>query len=245
MHKDVRNRVAEFKERFGPVLKELKLGVRVDQEEYYQNVRLIARKRVGDQALVSFSPVAIYFHLPSDRTGEVGWDAATLHIDHWYPKALGDTGWSHWRDWSQTSVKLDRGDDETFAWIESQIREYGSVNIPFDKQYAVDNDQLADAYWATNGAIKDLTVVKRISHPYFGLEEYLTFQDSEGQRVHMRFSDNNRKNVIFIDGKPIGAFSHHEPYLIARLAISLSKGRDEVESWQIEPIEASFLNSFT
>jgi hypothetical protein len=232
MHKNVRNRAVEFKKRFGPLLKELKLRVKVYDDPYFFKIRMWGRRVEGKPT--PFSPVKIFLSASNnERGGEIAWDAATVAIDHWYPKALGQTGWVHWRRWDQTGFKWNEIDGDPFDWLEGQIREHGAVIIPYGEGNSVDFPELADVFWVANESIEDLAIIKS-HHYYHGVEEALTFLDLEGRRVHLTFGGAG--NLLLIDGEPIGSFSTTDIYKIAEVARDMSNGRSSNPSWFLSPL---------
>lgn len=234
MRKYVVNRVAEARERLGPVLKEL--GLRLYVADNLEDTAIYFRGKPDSRngtMLRPASPVTIRFDLPQYLEGkEAQWQQdAELHVDDWRLKPLGRSGWSHRRWWGFEAFPIEKTGDRMFAWIEGKIRKHGVITPVANQPGIVNSNELADLYWEIGGRIRGLAIVRvpiQVGDEYDDVEA-LTFQDHEGRRIHIAPGVGK----VLIDGELVGRYRGDTPRA-ARLAERLTKGSEAAVS-SLEP----------
>lgn len=224
----MRKRMAQIRKHLGSVMETMGLEALCVDEGW--------RYVVDFQTDRSFSPISLEFtHKRHTDEPRPAWSEVRILHGDYRKKKLGSTGWVHMRRWKERVLPIE-GEvgaevnvEEMFAAIARKIRL--SKLVTFEREpMKVSSEDLADIFWAINGRIPDLAVMRVDGEDFPGEEEMqyeaLTFMAHEGRRVHLCLRPGSARGPIFADGEEIARVYTDDLRQVAEYAVSLSTGID-------------------
>lgn len=227
--KYIRNRMVEFRERIGPLLKELNLRSQTQENDGGIEVYFVPRKKEHDPYL-SHSTVSIFFD-DRETTGlrEATWERAWLSVEQHERRPIGDTGWYHRRWWDSEFSKLPTEREEMWQFIEQNFRERPFVTMEIGSD-EIESEELYDAYQnivslPEHLRIEGLAIEQQLTDE--GLVESIVFDDVHGRQVRLEFHQVGAKCRAFVDGEPVGFFHNSRESTVATMAYFLYADNSE------------------
>ncbi|MBX5173211.1 hypothetical protein HJB84_25655 [Rhizobium sp. NZLR1b] len=217
----VDNRIAEIREKLGPLLDEMGIEASVQFTRRSATVSFLPK-----QGETCFSPVEIVFgdgdqYLEDDH--EASWSDAHVKVHQFHCRRLGETGWEAWESQDREQHSIKRKGKDLYRWLSRLIESNGVVPTGGVTPYCIASHSFANAYTMVARPFPDVRVDQEISSDDGSPTETLTFLDAQGRSVEISMRVGDAHSTVLIDGEMVMTIEQEDIRAVRRLALDLAR----------------------
>ncbi|MBY5646368.1 hypothetical protein [Rhizobium leguminosarum] len=226
----VDNRIAEIREKLGPLLDEM--GIEASVRFARRSAIVSFLPKPGE---TRFSPVEIVFgdrghYLDDDHEGrqieddrQASWNDAYVKVHKFHCRPLGETGWEAWESQDRKQHRIRRKGKDLYRWLSRLILSNGVVPTGGVTPFCVASHSFANAYTMVARTFPDVRVDQEFPSDDGSPTETLSFLDAQGRSVEISMRVGDAHSTVLIDGELVMTIEQEDTRSVRRLALDLAR----------------------